>query len=64
MTVVEDVFLERKLDDGALIQFEERATGFRAYWYTAPGEVKRRRMPSVTTILGAISSIGRLAQLV
>lgn len=60
MTVAEDVFLERRLDDGALIQFEQRTTGFRAYWYTAPGEDKRRRMPSVTTILGKISSSGGL----
>lgn len=60
MTVTEDVFLDRLLDDGALIQFEERTTGWRAYWYTAPGSDRRVRFPSVTTILGKISSDGGL----
>jgi hypothetical protein len=54
VTVAETVFLYRELDDGALIEFEERPTGFRAYWYTAPG-AKRVRFASVTTILGRIS---------
>lgn len=56
MTVAEDVYLSRRLDDGALIEFEERVTGWRAYWYTAPDSSQRVRMPSVTTILGKITS--------
>lgn len=76
MSVSEDVYLSRELDDGALLEFEERTTGFRAYWYTPgpsfpdsidgvstrsrDGSRKRVRMPSVTTILGKISSSGAL----
>jgi hypothetical protein len=61
MAVTEDVYLRRELPDGGLIEFEERVTGWRAYWYTATGEAtKRVRMPSVTTILGKISSSGAL----
>jgi hypothetical protein len=48
-----DILLRRELDDGSLIEFEERLTGFRAYWLTRPGG-KRVRLPSVTTILGQI----------
>lgn len=58
MTVAETIFLYRELDDGSLIEFEERPTGFRAYWYTPPNpgpQTKRIRFPSVTTILGRIS---------
>jgi hypothetical protein len=50
-----DLYLRRELPDGALIEFEERLTGFRAYWYTGPTPgAKRERLPSVTTILGEI----------
>jgi hypothetical protein len=52
------IFLYRELDDGGLIEFEERPTGFRAYWYTPPNPsptTKRIRFPSVTTVLGRIS---------
>lgn len=57
----ETVFLYRELSDGGIIEFEERTNGFRAYWYTAPygdgkpGRVVRKRLPSVTTVLGRIS---------
>lgn len=54
MSLATDIHLERTLEDGSLIEFEERLTGFRAYWYTAPGRVQRTRQTSVTTILGAI----------
>lgn len=60
VTVTEDVYLSRRLDDGGVIEFEERVTGFRAYWYTAPNTTTRHRMPSVTTILGRISGDGAL----
>jgi hypothetical protein len=60
MSVTEDVLITRRLDDGGLIEFEERTTGFRAYWYTAPDAPKRVRLPSVTTILGKISGDGGL----
>lgn len=50
----EDIYLRRELPGGALIEFEERTTGFRAYWYTPPNG-KRVRLPSVTTIIGAVT---------
>jgi len=50
-----DIFLKRALADGSLIEFEERTTGWRAYWYTGSAEGDRRtRFPSVTTILGEV----------
>lgn len=48
-----DVKLERVLPDGGRLTFEERASGYRAYRYTAPGETASTRLQSVTTILGA-----------
>lgn len=61
LTVVDDIHLARSLPDGSLIEFEERTTGYRAYWYTPPlPDAKRVRLPSVTTILGRISSDGGL----
>jgi hypothetical protein len=48
-----DIYLTRELPDGSLIEFEERTTGFRAYWWTGAGE-ERTRKPSVTTIIGAV----------
>jgi hypothetical protein len=56
MTAVEtgDILLRRELPDGGLLEFEERVSGFRAYWYTAAGSKSRKRLPSVTTILGAV----------
>jgi hypothetical protein len=54
VTTEGDIYLKRELEDGALIEFEERVSGFRAYWYTPPGGGERKRFPSVTTILGAI----------
>lgn len=71
MPVSEDVYLRRELENGALIEFEERTTGFRAYWYTpgplapdridgVPWKGKRHRFPSVTTILDKISHSGGL----
>jgi hypothetical protein len=56
MTAIEtgDILLRRELPDGGLLEFEERVSGFRAYWYTAPGGKSRQRFPSVTTILGEV----------
>lgn len=54
------VYLTRELSDGGLIEYEERTTGYRAYWYTPADRVERIRFPSVTTILGRISSEGAL----
>lgn len=50
-----DLLLRRELPDGGVIEFEERLTGFRAYWYTPTPGGKRQRLPSVTTILGEIT---------
>lgn len=48
------IYLRRELPDGGLIEFEERVSGFRAYWYTAAGSKTRTRFPSVTTVLGVV----------
>ncbi len=61
-----DVYLKRELPDGVLLEFEQSPAGFlkkdgtprlvdhRAYYVTEPGEEKRKRLPSVTTLLGSI----------
>lgn len=64
-TAENTIYLSRNLPDGSLIEYEERDNGWRAYWYTptdATGDLMkaRRRFPSVTTILGKISSEGAL----
>jgi hypothetical protein len=59
MTDDDGVYLSRKLDDGSIIEFEERTSGFRAYFYTPAGG-NRVRFPSVTTILGDVMPKGAL----
>lgn len=49
-----DILLRRELPGGALIEFEERVSGFRAYWYTAENGRQRVRLPSVTTVIGQV----------
>lgn len=53
MTVEEVIRLERTLEDGSIITFEERPTGYRAYHF-ADAAGTRVRYPSVTTILGKV----------
>lgn len=59
-------YLKRDLPDGALLEFEQSPAGFlkkdgkprlvdhRAYYVTEPGEEKRKRLPSVTTLISSI----------
>jgi hypothetical protein len=53
MSVAEDVRLAREVEGVGLLEFEQRVNGWRAYNFTPPGG-RRVRLPSVTTILGAV----------
>jgi hypothetical protein len=53
MTVTETVEIARELEGVGRSEFVDKANGYRAYHYTPPDGV-RVRLPSVTTVLGAV----------